>query len=169
MDPSDAEPPSPPPAQAAFGAPEPVSDGQTRSGEPAPGGSAAASEPERDGRADGLLAPSPGGGQELGPWDALADRAAHYAARARGAGTRRTYRSAWTHFSQWCRSLGREPLSGDPDLVAMYVVRRADDGLTVSSIRVALAAIRTAHQLAGVALAHGTATPAGADDLGTRS
>src|SRR3954454_21743284 len=34
----------------------------------------------------------------------------------------------------------------------MYVVRRADDGLTVSSIRVALAAIRTAHQLAGVGL-----------------
>src|SRR4051794_25267155 len=34
----------------------------------------------------------------------------------------------------------------------MYIVRRADDGLTVSSIRVALAAIRTAHQLAGVAL-----------------
>ncbi len=34
----------------------------------------------------------------------------------------------------------------------MYVVRRADDGLTVSSIRVALAAIRTAHLLAGVPL-----------------
>ena len=29
-------------------------------------------------------------------WDALADRAAQYATRARGAGTRRTYRSAWT-------------------------------------------------------------------------
>ena len=34
----------------------------------------------------------------------------------------------------------------------MYVVRRADDGLTVSSIRVALAAIRTAYLLAGVPL-----------------
>src|SRR5206468_305907 len=95
----------------------------------------------------------PGESGELGPvWDELADRAAHYATRARGAGTRRTYKSAWTHFSAWCRSLGREPLSGDADLIAMYVVRRADDGLTVSSIRVALAAIRTAHQLAGVAL-----------------
>ena len=89
----------------------------------------------------------------FGPiWDELADRAAHYATRARGAGTRRTYKWAWTHFSQWCRELGREPLGGDGDLVAMYVVRRADDGLTVSSIRVTLAAIRTAHQLAGVAL-----------------
>ena len=95
----------------------------------------------------------PGETRGLGPvWDDLAERAAYYATRARGAGTRRTYKSAWTHFSQWCRDLGREPLSGDPDLVAMYVVRRADDGLTVSSIRVALAAIRTAHLLAGVAL-----------------
>ena len=92
----------------------------------------------------------PGETGALGPvWDELADRAAHYATRARGAGTRRTYKSAWTHFSQWCRDLGREPLCGDPDLIAMYIVRRADDGLTVSSIRVALAAIRTAHQLAG--------------------
>jgi site-specific recombinase XerD len=110
-------------------------------------------EPDDDpGRAaQDLLAPGDTGG--LGPvWDELADRAAHYATRARGAGTRRTYKSAWTLFSAWCRDLGREPLCGDADLVAMYVVRRADDGLTVSSIRVALAAIRTAHQLAGVGL-----------------
>ena len=85
-------------------------------------------------------------------WDELADRAAHYDTRARGDGTRRTYRSAWTHFSTWCASLGREPLSGDAELVAMYIVRRADDDLAVSSLRVALAAIRTAHLLAGVPL-----------------
>lgn len=85
-------------------------------------------------------------------WDALAARASHYATRARGDGTRRTYRSAWVHFSAWCAKLDRDPLSGDPELVAMYVVRRADDGLAVSSIRVALAAIRTAHQLAGIGL-----------------
>jgi hypothetical protein len=34
----------------------------------------------------------------------------------------------------------------------MYVVRCADHGLAVSSIRVALATIRTAHLLAGLAL-----------------
>ncbi len=89
----------------------------------------------------------------LGPvWDALAQSAAQYATRARGDGTRRTYRSAWTHFSNWCQAMGREPLSGDPELISMYVVRRADDQLTVSSIRVALAAIRTAHLLAGKTL-----------------
>jgi hypothetical protein len=51
--------------------------------------------------------------------------------------------------------LGREPLAADPDTVAMHVVRLADAGLAVSSIRVALAAIRTAHLLAG----HAIATP----------
>lgn len=84
--------------------------------------------------------------------DLLTTRAADYATRARGAGTRRTYRSAWVHFLRWCASLGREPLSGDPELVGLYIVSRADEGLAVSSIRVAIAAIRTAHLLAGVGL-----------------
>ena len=45
-------------------------------------------------------------------------------------------------YEAWCASLGREPLAGDPDTVAMYVVRCADagsaghGGLAVSSIRV---------------------------------
>ncbi|MBV9251192.1 MAG: tyrosine-type recombinase/integrase, partial [Acetobacteraceae bacterium] len=40
----------------------------------------------------------------------------------------------------------------DADTLAMYAVRRADDGLAVSSLRVALAAIKTAHLLAGLSL-----------------
>jgi hypothetical protein len=48
-----------------------------------------------------------------------------------------------------CRDLGHEPLATDPDTIAMYVVRCADQGFAVSSIRVHLAAIRTAHLLAG--------------------
>ena len=82
----------------------------------------------------------------------LATRAAEYASRARGDGTRRVYRSAWRGFEAWCRSLGREPLSGDPQLLAMYATRRADQGVSVSTLRVDLAAIRTAHLLAGVPL-----------------
>jgi integrase len=82
----------------------------------------------------------------------LAARAAIYATRARGDGTRRAYRAAWAGFCQWCARIGREPLSGDPDTIAMYLVRRADDGCAVSTLRVGLAAIRTAHLLAGVPL-----------------
>ena len=85
--------------------------------------------------------------------EALAARAAVYATRARGDGTRRVYRSAWRGYDAWCRSLGREPwLAGDPELVAMYATRRADQGVAVSTLRVDLAAIRTAHLLAGVTL-----------------
>jgi site-specific recombinase XerD len=82
----------------------------------------------------------------------LAARATHYATRARGNGTRRAYRSAWQGFVAWCHSLGREPLAGDADTIAMYVVRCADEGLAVSTLRVHLAAIRTAHLLANVPL-----------------
>src|SRR5689334_4819133 len=45
-----------------------------------------------------------------------------------------------------------DPLGADPDTIAMYVVRRADAGRAVSTIRVDLAAILTAHRLAGIAL-----------------
>ena len=82
----------------------------------------------------------------------LSRRAAVYATRARGEGTRRAYRAAWSLFTQWCDSLGRNPLAGDPDTIAMFLVRRADDGCAVSTLRVGLAAIRTAHLLAGVPL-----------------
>src|SRR5690242_20524216 len=74
----------------------------------------------------------------------LSRRAAVYATRARGEGTRRAYRAAWRQYESWCASLGREPLAADPDTIAMYVVRCADAGFAVSSIRVHLAAIKTA-------------------------
>ena len=40
---------------------------------------------------------------------AAVDRAAAYATRARDAGTRRAYRTAWAGFLMWCQDLGREP------------------------------------------------------------
>lgn len=94
----------------------------------------------------------PAGLGDPGELEELSRRAALYATRARGDGTRRAYRSAWSHFVAWCDSLGRTPVPADPDTLAMYLVRRADDGLAVSSLRVALAAIRTAHLLAGLSL-----------------
>ncbi len=94
----------------------------------------------------------PGGAWRRAELEALAARAAQYASRARGDGTRRVYRSAWRGYAAWCLSLGREPLAGDPELLAMYATRRADHGVAVSTLRVDLAAIRTAHLLAGVPL-----------------
>ncbi len=94
----------------------------------------------------------PDGAGRAAELEELSRRAAIYATRARGDGTRRAYRSAWRSFEAWCHSLGREPLAADPDTIAMYVVRCADQGFAVSSIRVHLAAIRTAHLLAGLSL-----------------
>jgi site-specific recombinase XerD len=91
----------------------------------------------------------PDGAEHAAEIEELSRRAALYATRARGDGTRRAYRSAWRQYDAWCQSLGRAPLGADPDTIAMYVVRLADAGLAVSSIRVHLAAIRTAHLLAG--------------------
>jgi hypothetical protein len=48
----------------------------------------------------------------------LADLAAGYATRARGAGTRRVYRSAWQGFATWCETLGQAPLPADPEVIA---------------------------------------------------
>jgi hypothetical protein len=79
----------------------------------------------------------------------LASRAAVYATRARGEDTRRAYHSAWRAYEAGCRSLGREPLARGPELIAMYATCRADQGVAVSTLRVDLAAIRTAHLLAG--------------------
>jgi site-specific recombinase XerD len=94
----------------------------------------------------------PGGGAAAVDLAALAARATTYATQARGPGTRRAYRAAWRQFCQWCAQIGREPLAGDPDTIALYLVHRADAGRAVSTVRVGLAAIRAAHHLAGVPL-----------------
>jgi hypothetical protein len=98
----------------------------------------------------GLLGPLivPDGAARAAEIEELSRRAAVYATRAKGDGTRRAYRSAWRHYAAWCAGLGREPLAADPDTIAMYVVSLADagraghGGLAVSSIRVHLAAIK---------------------------
>ena len=94
----------------------------------------------------------PDGAGRAAEIEELSRRAALYATRAKGDGTRRAYRAAWRQYEAWCRDLGREPLAADPDTIAMYVVRCADQGFAVSSIRVHLAAIKTAHLLAGLSL-----------------
>ena len=63
-----------------------------------------------------LLGPLPlPAGTDHGPeLEELARRAAVYATRARGEGTRRAYRSAWAQYAAWCATLAREPPRGWP-------------------------------------------------------
>jgi hypothetical protein len=65
----------------------------------------------------------PDGDARAAELEELSRRAAVYATRARGDGTRRAYRSAWRQYETCCASLGRELLGSDP--IAMYVVRCA--------------------------------------------
>lgn len=79
----------------------------------------------------------------------LAGQAAAWATRARGAGTLRAYRSAWTQYTAWCERLGFAPLTGEAEIIGLYLVKAAETR-TVPTLRVHLAAIATAHRLAGV-------------------
>ncbi|WP_211102014.1 hypothetical protein [Azospirillum brasilense] len=82
----------------------------------------------------------------------LARQAAVWATRARGEGTLRAYRSAWTAYSAWCDRLGFAPLTGEADVIGMYLVKAAER-LTVPTLRVHLATIATiatGHRFAGV-------------------
>ncbi|HYH40131.1 MAG TPA: tyrosine-type recombinase/integrase [Azospirillum sp.] len=79
----------------------------------------------------------------------LAGQAAAWATRARGPGTLRAYRSAWTQYTAWCARLGFAPLTGEAEIIGLYLVKAAER-LTVPTLRVHLAAIATAHRLAGV-------------------
>lgn len=81
----------------------------------------------------------------------LAAQAAACATQARGAGTLRAYRSAWTQYAAWCDRLGFTALAGDPRLVGMYLTGAAER-LAISTLQVHLAAIVTAHRLAGRSL-----------------
>lgn len=82
---------------------------------------------------------------------ALAAQAAAYVTQARSPGTRRAYRSAWGQYTAWCVRLGLAPLSGDPQLVGMYLTA-GSERLAVATLQVHLAAIVTAHRLVGLSL-----------------
>jgi site-specific recombinase XerD len=152
---TDSEPLIPPPTDDPVRTgPESVSSEHRQSAEPLPSSTRAAPPDGPLTLQTDLLGPLtlPDGAARAAELAELSRRAALYAIRARGDGTRRAYRTAWRQYETWCRSLGREPLAADPDTIAMHVVRLADAGRAVSSIRVALAAIRTAHLLAGRAI-----------------
>jgi integrase len=80
--------------------------------------------------------------------DELKSRSAAYAARSFGAGTRRAYRSAWTQYEDWCQARGLDPFAGTSGPLPLYVTDLAAQGRSVSTIRVALAAIAAAYRLA---------------------
>ena len=79
---------------------------------------------------------------------AAADRAAHYAAHAFANATQRAYRNDWRCWQEWCDQVGTVALPADPAAVAAYLAQLADTK-SISTVTRRLAAISTAHRVAG--------------------
>ena len=60
--------------------------------------------------------------------------------------TRRAYASAWKRFAEWCESQGYESLPADPETVAAYLTVRANEGRSISTLKVDRAGIRYYHE-----------------------
>lgn len=81
----------------------------------------------------------------------LLEAARNYVEAARAPNTRRAYRTQWKSFFAWCDRHGRDSLPAAPATLALFLVDRAQEGLKVASLALALSAIRAAHFAAGLA------------------
>lgn len=79
----------------------------------------------------------------------LADDASAYVENSKAAATRRAYRADFAAFSTWCASHGLASMPAKPEAVATYASHMVREGLGVSSVARAMAAISQAHQMAG--------------------
>jgi site-specific recombinase XerD len=71
-----------------------------------------------------------------------------YTNAAKSENTRRTYDAQWRQFEQFCADEGFTPLPCHPAVVKAYLVSLADKGLSLSSVKVARAAIAYHHDSA---------------------
>ena len=69
---------------------------------------------------------------------------------AQSENTRKNYASQFRKFRTWCELEGYPPLPAQPEVLAAYVAELADDGKSMSTIRLAVAAIVDAHRRAGL-------------------
>lgn len=80
--------------------------------------------------------------------DILAKRATEYAINDRAANTNRLYATYWNQFASWCADHALNPLPAQPETVALYLTDHAKMH-SVSTLRVALAAISRQHKTRG--------------------
>ena len=83
------------------------------------------------------------------PDTVLSDGTRERLERSVPANTKRAYARQWSQFTDWCVETGRSPLPATPQTLAEYVSHLADLDRAPSTIEQAIAAIRTAHRIAG--------------------
>mgnify|MGYP000317092331 FL=1 len=77
-------------------------------------------------------------------------RVAEDVAASHSGRTLHEYAGHLRRFVEWCEGRGLEPMPADPEAVALYLRHLADEGRTVSTLGVILAAISQAHLAAGL-------------------
>ena len=83
--------------------------------------------------------------------EAILARARELVSRSKATETHRSYRTSWEQWCAFCKLMGYQPLGGDVMAVGMFLAHLS---LTKSlaTARTRLAAVATAHRIAGVAL-----------------
>jgi integrase len=84
-----------------------------------------------------------------GPLAVATDRADHYARASRAPNTWRAYRGACARFEAWCEAHHLPAMPTAPAALRAYVAALADAGAALSTINAAVAAIASAHSIAG--------------------
>ncbi|MXX89546.1 MAG: tyrosine-type recombinase/integrase [Boseongicola sp. SB0677_bin_26] len=68
---------------------------------------------------------------------------------SKSANTVRAYRASWRKWEEWSAAHGARVMPARPEAVALFVAERAEEGKSVASLRLAVAAIAAAHDAAG--------------------
>jgi site-specific recombinase XerD len=77
-------------------------------------------------------------------------QARHFVAESTAASTRKAYRSDLTIFVGWCNAHGVEAMPASPATIADFLASQANDSISPSTLNRRIAAIRYAHEAAGV-------------------
>jgi site-specific recombinase XerC len=73
-----------------------------------------------------------------------------YARASRSESTRRNYAAQWKIFAAWCEGAGHASAPAHPKVVAAWLSDRAQAGIAVSTLNVALAAVANVHTAKGL-------------------
>ncbi len=83
--------------------------------------------------------------------EAILARARELASRSKAMETVRSYQASWAQWRQFCERMNYQPLGGDARAVGLFLAHLARTK-SLATVRTRLAAVATAHRIAGVAL-----------------
>ncbi len=85
---------------------------------------------------------------EITDMELVAEKAKDYIANAKSKNTRKSYRSDWKDFDQWCKAKRLTTMPASPETVVAYLIEKAEI-LKMATLDRRLVSIRQAHSMAG--------------------